>query len=141
MDGSTVDGMHKVLGLTPSGAVGLVDRLVEAELVSREAGPDNAVPGDSAHRGRAPAVRRPSVKRGSRISLALTAFLSVDAVATLRELLARGDGSGSRSEGGWRLGRVAGCADLAACRRSQGECPTYNAAVAKDSHRVLTPTR
>ncbi len=37
-DGATVDKLRRVLGLTPSGAVRLVDRLQDAGLVERERG-------------------------------------------------------------------------------------------------------
>ena len=40
LDGATVDRVHQVLGLTPSGAVRLVDRLEGADLVTRSPGPD-----------------------------------------------------------------------------------------------------
>jgi DNA-binding MarR family transcriptional regulator len=40
LDRPTLDDLRKVLGLTPSGAVRLVDRLAETGLVTREAGSD-----------------------------------------------------------------------------------------------------
>lgn len=40
LDHPTVDELRRVLGLTPSGAVRVVDRLVEAALVTRGPGPD-----------------------------------------------------------------------------------------------------
>jgi DNA-binding MarR family transcriptional regulator len=133
LDGSTVDRVHKVLGLTPSGAVRLVDRLVEAELVSREAGPDNR---SRAIRLTEDGRRLSEVVREARLEylLGLTAFLSADAVATLRDLLGQVLAAvvGAKQGGAW----TCRLCDLSACRRSQGECPTYNAAVAKDSHRA-----
>ena len=40
LDRPTLDQLHKVLGLTPSGAVRLVDRLADAGLVTRGTGDD-----------------------------------------------------------------------------------------------------
>jgi len=40
MDGSTIDALAKVLALTHSGAVRLVDRLADGGLVERRSGPD-----------------------------------------------------------------------------------------------------
>ena len=42
LDGATVDRVHQVLGVTPSGAVRLVDRLEAAGLVARRPGSTGA---------------------------------------------------------------------------------------------------
>jgi DNA-binding MarR family transcriptional regulator len=128
LDGATIDRVHQVLGVTPSGAVRLIDRLTEADLVSREPGPDK----------RSRAVRltdlghRQSRTVGAARSdylLALTADLSAAEVTTLRTLLGRVMAAVvSHKDGGAWTCRLC---DLDACRRSLGECPTHNAAVAR----------
>lgn len=128
LDGATLDRLHEVLGVTPSGAVRLIDRLAEAELVSREAGLDKRSLAirltEDGHR-RAYAVR---AARSAYLTT-LTESLSADEVATLRDLLGRLMASvvGIKDGGAW----TCRLCDLVACRRPQGECPTYNAAVAK----------
>lgn len=126
MDGSTIDRIHQVLGLTQSGAVRLVDRLAAADLVSREPGQDR----------RSREVRLTEYghrqSRGIRDDrsaylIALTASLSPEEVATLRDLLAKVlEAVVGLKEGGPWTCRLC---DLVACRREQGECPTYNAAL------------
>lgn len=128
LDGATVDRVHQVLGVTPSGAVRLVDRLAEADLASRGPGPDKRSRAirltDDGHR-RSDAV----VATRSAYLLALTADLSAEEVTTLRDLLGRVMAAVvTRKDGGAWTCRLC---DLAACRRAHGECPTYNAAVAR----------
>ena len=52
LDGATVDRVHQVLGVTPSGAVRIVDRLESAGLRHAWAGTRPAEPLDPADRGR-----------------------------------------------------------------------------------------
>lgn len=127
LDGGTIDRVHQVLGVTPSGAVRLVDRLAEAELVTREPGPDKR---SRAVRLTNEGHRRSDDVRAARSSylLALTDDLRADEVALLRTLLARIIAVVvARKDGGPWTCRLC---DLSACRRSLGECPTYNAAAA-----------
>ena len=125
LDGSTLDRLHEVLGVTPSGAVRLVDRLAEAGLVVRDAGPD----------GRSRAVRLTGVGherarevRGARAAYlsSLTSGLSGEDVAELRRLLAlvMANVVAGKDGGAW----TCRLCDLTACRRPQGECPATNAA-------------
>jgi len=126
LDGATLDRVHLVLGVTPSGAVRLVDRLAQAGLVRREAGPDGrsrAVRLTDAGRDRARTIH---AARAAYLS-GLTAGLSPDEVATLRDLLGRvmGNVVAAKHGGAW----TCRLCDLTACRRAEGECPAMNAAM------------
>ena len=128
LDGATIDRVHLVLGVTPSGAVRLVDRLVRAGLVTRGAGPDGrsrAVRLTDAGRDRARTIH---AARAAYLS-GLTTGLSPDEVATLRDLLGRvlGNVAAAKHGGAW----TCRLCDLTACRRAQGECPALNAALAR----------
>ena len=125
LDGATIDRVHQVLGLTPSGAVRLVDRLEGAGLVTRSPGPD----------GRSRAVRLTAAGRERALAVggARSAYLSrlVGAlepteVEVLRGLLAKVMAAvvSSKDGGPW----TCRLCDLTACRRPQGECPALNAA-------------
>ena len=131
LDGATVDRVHQVLGLTPSGAVRLVDRLEGAGLVTRSPGPD----------GRSRAVRLTVAGRERALAVggARSAYLSglVGAlepaeVEVLRGLLAKVMTAvvGSKDGGAW----TCRLCDLTACRRAQGECPALNAAQERFGH-------
>jgi DNA-binding MarR family transcriptional regulator len=130
LDGATVDRVHQVLGVTPSGAVRLVDRLELAGLVTRTPGSD----------GRSRAVRltergrdRARAVGGARSAYlaGLVGDLAPDEVDLLRNLLARVmAGVVAGKDGGAWTCRLC---DLAACRRSEGECPAMNAAAARHS--------
>jgi DNA-binding MarR family transcriptional regulator len=126
LDGATLDRVHHVLGVTPSGAVRLVDRLAGAGLVTREAGPDGrsrAVRLTEAGRIRARTVH---AARAAYLS-GLTAGLSPEEVATLRDLLGRvmGNVVAAKAGGAW----TCRLCDMTACRRAEGECPALNAAL------------
>jgi len=126
LDGATVDRVHQVLGVTPSGAVRLVDRLETAGLVTRAPGPD----------GRSRAIRlteaghdRAAAVGGARSAYlaGLVGDLSPREVEVLRGLLARVmAGVVAVKDGGAWTCRLC---DLVACRRSEGECPAMNAAM------------
>lgn len=133
LDGTTVDGLHEVLSLTPSGAVRLVDRLVGEGLVTREPGADlrsRAIRLTSAGRARGEAVR---AARLDYLTM-LIARLSDDQVQALRDLLdfVVEQVVTAKTGGAW----VCRLCDLKACRRDQGECPVYTTALA----RVERPT-
>jgi DNA-binding MarR family transcriptional regulator len=128
LDRPTLDRLRHVLGLTPSGAVRLVDRLAEAGLVTR-------APGDD---GRSRAVvltgegRRVAAElsaRRTRILGGLLDGLSADERARLHALLGRLTANlvCSKDGGAWfcRL------CDPVACGRAAGRCPAANAAAAK----------
>jgi DNA-binding MarR family transcriptional regulator len=128
LDGATLDRVHQVLGLTPSGAVRLVDRLEGAGLVAREAGPDR--------RSRAVRLTTTGREAAAGIGAARSAYLAglvdglrADEVDALRGLLATVMAGvvQTKSGGAW----TCRLCDLVACRRGEGECPAYNAAVEK----------
>jgi DNA-binding MarR family transcriptional regulator len=129
LDGATLDQVHQVLGLTPSGAVRLVDRLQRAGLVAREPGTDR--------RSRAVRLTAAGRQAADGIAAARSAYLDglvdglpPDQVDALRNLLAvvMARVVQGKDGGAW----TCRLCDLTACRRSQGECPAYNAALLID---------
>jgi DNA-binding MarR family transcriptional regulator len=128
LDKPTLDHLRKVLGLTPSGAVRLVDRLTEAGLVTRGRGGDGR--SRSVHltpRGRAVALRV-SRARMEVLEDALAGFSPAER-STLHGLLDRAMASVVRAKdgGGW----ICRLCDLEACGRPQGRCPAANAAAVR----------
>ncbi len=125
LDGSTLDRLHQVLGVTPSGVVRLVDRLAEAGLVVREAGPDGRSRAVRLTEAGHDLAREVRAARAAYLS-SLASGLSADDVAELRRLLAlvMTNVVAGKDGGAW----TCRLCDLAACRRPQGECPAMNAA-------------
>jgi len=125
LDRPTVDQLRKVLGLTPSGAVRLVDRLAEAGLVTRRAGSDG--------RTRAVALTDKGVLLAATINAARMRVLDsmLDGLSgaerdALHGLLSRVmSNAGRTKDGGAWICRMC---DLDACGRSLGQCPTAEAA-------------
>ena len=128
LDRPTLDQLHKVLGLTPSGAVRLVDRLAEAGLVTRGTGEDR--------RSRSVVLTDAGERVAQQVTAARAALLSsmLDELSpaereTLHALMSRIMASIVRSkEGGAWICRLC---DLDACGRASGHCPAANAAAAK----------
>ena len=128
----TLDQLHKVLGLTPSGAVRLVDRLAEAGLVTRGTGDDG--------RSRSVVLTGAGQRVAEHVTTARAALLTsvLDELSpaereTLHELLSRlMAGVVRRKEGGAWICRLC---DLDACGRASGHCPAANAAAAKYANR------
>jgi DNA-binding MarR family transcriptional regulator len=125
LDRPTLDQLRKVLGLTPSGAVRLVDRLAEAGLVTRGPGADR--------RSRAVLLTAEGRRAAERVAAAraatltgMLADLSVSERQQLRELMGRVVAAVVRTKdgGAW----TCRLCDLTACRRDAGECPAANAA-------------
>ena len=125
LDGATIDRVHRVLGLTPSGAVRLVDRLVDAGVATRGPGPDG--------RSRAVLLTRAGRDRAVQVQAArasyltsLLAGLSRAEVGDLHRLLGRvlANVVAAKDGGAW----TCRLCDLTACGREQGRCPTANAA-------------
>jgi DNA-binding MarR family transcriptional regulator len=128
LDRPTIDKLRRVLGLTPSGAVRLVDRLVEAGLVTRGPGSD----GRSRSivltaRGRR-AVARISAARAAVLGGALAGLSRRDRDA-LHALLGQvmANVVQAKDGGAW----ICRLCDLAACGRAAGHCPAANAGAAK----------
>jgi DNA-binding MarR family transcriptional regulator len=125
LDRPTIDRLRQVLGLTPSGAVRLVDRLVAAGLVARGPGEDGRSRSVSlTARGRR-AAARVSAARAATLTGAL-AGLSAKERATLGGLLDRVMANVVRAKdgGAW----ICRLCDLTACERADGHCPAANAA-------------
>jgi DNA-binding MarR family transcriptional regulator len=127
LDRPTIDLLRQVLGLTSSGTVRLVDRLVEAGYVTRAPGAD----------GRSTAVVLTEAGRqaADRVSAARAALLG-DALARLSPADRRALG---RIMGELLTGFIRGpgatkwlcrLCDTGACGRAEGLCPVANAALA-----------
>jgi DNA-binding MarR family transcriptional regulator len=128
LDRPTLDRLHLVLGLTPSGAVRLVDRLAEAGLVRRVAGPDG--------RARAVVLTARGRRIADRVTAARAAVLDAivgdlstaerDALRGLLDRMMRRIVDG-KDGGAW----ICRLCDIDACGRAEGRCPAANAAAAK----------
>jgi DNA-binding MarR family transcriptional regulator len=128
LDRPTIDHLRRVLGLTPSGAVRLVDRLTEAGLVTRGPGDDKRTRSVAlTPAGRAAAVMVAQA-RAATLDEALDGLSPADREA-LHGLMGRVMGGVVRAkEGGAWICRLC---DLSACGRAEGRCPTANAAAEK----------
>ncbi|MET0864051.1 MAG: MarR family transcriptional regulator [Nakamurella sp.] len=128
LDQPTLDELRKVVGLTPSGVVRLVDRLADAGLVSRGAGSDGRSRAIIlTERGRAVAGEL-RIARLASLQGMLTG-LTDDEQETLHTLLGRVMGTivEQKSGGAW----ICRQCDLAACERAAGHCPAQVAAKKK----------
>jgi len=128
LDRPTLDQLRRVLGLTPSGAVRLVDRLADAGLVERGPGGDgrsrSVVLTESGRR----AAKRVAAARADLLAGVL-ADLSPAERHDLHALLSRVMAAIVRAkEGGAWICRLC---DLDACGRPAGHCPAATAAAAK----------
>jgi MarR family transcriptional regulator, negative regulator of the multidrug operon emrRAB len=130
MDRGTVDQLHLVTGLTPSGAVRLVDRLVADGYVERKPGRDGrSVALALTPRGRRVA-RRVRRARSAAIEEMLVDLSAADR-ASLSRLIEKMVGTvvrsrlaGDEAAGGW-LCRLC---DFEACGRPMGRCPAQQTA-------------
>lgn len=121
----TVDQIRQVLGLTPSGAVRLIDRLESDGLVVRGPGPDG--------RSRAITLTGPGREAAAALTGArrevLTGVLdgfAADELAVLEGMLARmmSNAVNAKTGGAW----ICRLCDLTACERAAGRCPAMAAA-------------
>ncbi|GIJ67837.1 hypothetical protein Voc01_027540 [Virgisporangium ochraceum] len=117
-----------MLGLTPSGAVRLVDRLSAAGLVTRGPGDDGRSRSVMlTDRGRAAAAEVAAAR--SSVLRSLLADLPAGELAVLGRLLDRlMAGVVATKDGGAWICRQC---DLAACERAAGRCPAATAAAAR----------
>lgn len=128
LDRPSLDRLHAVLGITPSGAVRLVDRLAEAGLVTRTPGSDA--------RSRSVVLTARGRRVAERITSARATFLeSIVADLTPAERSALGAlldrlmvAVVAHKEGGPWTCRLC---DVQACGRAEGHCPAANAAAAR----------
>jgi DNA-binding MarR family transcriptional regulator len=129
LDRPTIDMLRRVLGLTSSGTVRLVDRLADAGYVTRGPGSDG--------RSRAVILTDEGRHAAERIAAARAAVLG-DALAglspaereTLHDLMGRMMATfvrGKTDATRW----ICRLCDLEACGRDEGHCPVANAAAAR----------
>jgi DNA-binding MarR family transcriptional regulator len=128
LDRPTIDLLRQVLGLTPSGTVRLVDRLVGAGYVTREPGGDGRSRAVALTAEGRLAAERVAAARADVLSAALSA-LSTDERATLHDLLSRLLATFVRGPGATRW--ICRLCDTDACGRADGHCPAANAAAAR----------
>lgn len=142
LNGASIDELRQVVGLTPSGAVRLVDKLSEAGLVTRGPGRDGrSVAVALTRRGTAVASRVLAARRhaGEAVLAALSAHERESLTPLLERLLHELTAArlaererGASPVGGW-LCRLC---DFSACRRAEGACP-----VASTARPVAVPPR
>jgi DNA-binding MarR family transcriptional regulator len=126
LDGPSVDRLRTVLGLTPSGAVRLVDRLQEAGHVTREAGADaRSVSVRLTASGRR-AARRVAAARAEVLAGVLADLAPEDREA-LDRILSRVLVGLIRGPGATRW--MCRFCDTGACGRKDGSCPVANEAL------------
>jgi DNA-binding MarR family transcriptional regulator len=132
----SLDQLARVLGLTPSGAVRLVDRLADAGLVARGPGGDG--------RTRSVVLTAAGRRAAARIGTAradylrqLVDSLSVPERSTLHALLGKLLAAvvETKDGGAW----ICRLCNLADCGRPEGRCPTAQAAAAKYSGSLPGP--
>ncbi|MFE3988858.1 MarR family winged helix-turn-helix transcriptional regulator [Nocardia tengchongensis] len=139
LDGASVTQLSSVLGLTHSGTVRLVDRLVTEGLVERGGAQDGrAVSVALTRRGREMAAQILQTREKS-LTTALSA-LSADEIDNLASALdtmlttvtlARAEQRSAQRSGRPQPWLCRLC-DFAACDRSEGDCPVNNVATASD---------
>jgi DNA-binding MarR family transcriptional regulator len=127
LDRPTIDMVRRVLGLTPSGAVRLVDRLAEAGYVTRGPGTDGRSRTVTLTAKGRRAAERVARARAEVLTGAL-AVLSPAARQALGALLGRLFTGLVRGPGATRW--ICRLCDTTACGRDQGHCPAANAAAA-----------
>lgn len=126
LDAPTLDRLRQVLGLTPSGAVRLVDRLQDAGYVRRRPGADGrSVSVQLTASGRR-AARRVTAARAEVLQEAL-AVLAPQERRTFEELASRVLVGLMRGPGAVRW--MCRLCDTGTCRGESGGCPVHNAAL------------
>jgi DNA-binding MarR family transcriptional regulator len=128
LDRPSLDQLRQVLGLTPSGAVRLVDRLAEAGLVTRGPGENGRSRSVVLTREGQEIAELVSAARAAALRDALTQLSPTEREA-LHSLMGRLMASVVRAKdgGAW----ICRLCDLVACDRAAGQCPTANAAAIK----------
>jgi DNA-binding MarR family transcriptional regulator len=125
LDRPSVDLLRRVLGLTPSGTVRLVDRLEDAGYVRRRPGADGrSVSVELTASGRR-AARRVSEARAGVLQAALS-VLPADEREQFEEALSKVLVGLMRGPGAVRW--MCRLCDMTACGRDEGKCPVANAA-------------
>ena len=125
LDDPSVDMLRRVLGLTPSGAVRLVDRLEDAGHVTRGPGADGRSVSVLLTASGRRAARRVTAARGEVLESALST-LSTREREQFEEMLSRVLPGLMRGPGATRW--MCRLCDMEACGRDEGRCPVANAA-------------
>src|SRR6478752_563286 len=128
LDSPTVDQVRQVLGLTPSGAVRLIDRLEADGLVVRGPGADGRSRAITlTERGRAAAAALARSRR--EVLTTMLAGFSADELPAVQVMLARMMRAAvyAKAGGAW----ICRLCDLTACDRAAGRCPSITAAIEK----------
>ena len=131
-DGCSIDRLRRILGLTSSGTVRLIDRLVAAGEVRRREGPDGRTTSIELTAAGRRAARRVTAARGAVLDDAL-GDLSPAERADLERLAARVlEGMVrhklARDAGGESTRWICRLCDLGACGRDAGHCPAATTA-------------
>jgi DNA-binding MarR family transcriptional regulator len=131
-DGCSIDRLRRILGLTSSGTVRLVDRLAAAGEVRRREGPDGRTTSVALTAAGRRAARRVTAARATVLEDALSG-LSPAERRDLEDLAARVLDGIVRS----KLAReaqstrwICRLCDTSACGRAEGRCPAASAAAA-----------
>jgi DNA-binding MarR family transcriptional regulator len=129
LDGCSVDRLRRVLGLTPSGTVRLVDRLQAAGLMRRGAGGDARTRSLTLTAAGTRAARRGAAARAAVLEDALSA-LAPEERRTLERLTSKVLDGVVRSKLAEQEPTPWICrlCDLRACGRDDGTCPAAKAA-------------
>jgi DNA-binding MarR family transcriptional regulator len=131
-DGCSIDSLRRILGLTSSGTVRLVDRLVAAGQVRRREGPDGRTTSIALTAAGRRDARRVAAARARVLDEALGG-LSPTERGELERLAARvlegvvGQKI-ARDAGGESTRWICRLCDLGACGRDEGHCPAATAA-------------
>ena len=125
LDDPSIDLLRRVLGLTPSGTVRLVDRLEAAGYVERRPGRDGREVSLRLTAAGRRAAERVTAARGEVLEQALSS-LSRSERQDFEELLARVLPGLIRGPGAVRW--MCRLCDMEACGRDEGRCPVANAA-------------
>jgi DNA-binding MarR family transcriptional regulator len=128
LDRPSVDVLRRVLGLTPSGTVRLVDRLERHGLVSRGPGADGRTAALELTAAGRRAARRVADER-SRVLLESLVALTDDELAEFDRLVGKVLVGRMRGPGATRW--LCRMCDLDACGRAEGRCPLANEARAR----------
>lgn len=128
LDRPTIDRLRQVLGLTPSGTVRLVDRLVEAGYVTRGPGVDGRSRSVALTAAGRRAAERVAEARAEVLAGALAALTPAER-ETLQGLAGRLLATFTRGPGATRW--ICRLCDTGACGRTEGLCPAANAAAAR----------
>jgi DNA-binding MarR family transcriptional regulator len=126
LDRPSIDRLRQVLGLTSSGTVRLIDRLVESGYVRRDAGTDGrstsiVLTGQGRRAAAAVSAARAEVLERS------LAVLSAEERATFERLAGKVLVGRMRGPGATRW--ICRLCDIGACRGTEGGCPVGNAAM------------